>query len=109
MTFALFFLAALFEIAGCYAFWAWWKLDLTVLWVAPGVFSLIAFAWILAQVDAAYAGRAYAAYGGVYIAASLLWGAFVERQIPNGYDFLGVILCLAGAAIIFFSAVLKSA
>lgn len=109
MTFGLFFLAAFFEIAGCYAFWAWWKLDQSALWIVPGAFSLIAFAWILAQVDAAYAGRAYAAYGGVYIAASLLWGALVERQLPNGYDVLGVIFCFVGAAIIFFSAVLKSA
>ena len=103
MTFGFFFLAAFFEISGCYAFWAWWKLDKTILWVVPGVVSLAAFAWVLAQVDASYAGRAYAAYGGVYIAASLLWGAFVERQMPNGYDLLGVALCFLGAVIIFYS------
>ena len=103
MTFGFFFLAAFFEISGCYAFWAWWKLDKTILWVVPGVVFLAAFAWILAQVDASYAGRAYAAYGGVYIAASLLWGAFVERQMPNGYDLLGVALCFLGAVIIFYS------
>ena len=103
MTFGFFFLAAFFEISGCYAFWAWWKLDKTILWVVPGVVSLAAFAWVLAQVDASYAGRAYAASGGVYIAASLLWGAFVERQMPNGYDLLGVALCFLGAVIIFYS------
>ena len=103
MTFGFFFLAAFFEISGCYAFWAWWKLDKTILWAVPGVVSLAAFAWVLAQVDASYAGRAYAAYGGVYIAASLLWGAFVERQMPNGYDLLGVALCFLGAVIIFYS------
>lgn len=108
MAFGFYFLAAFFEIAGCYAFWVWWKLDKSIMWVVPGVISLIAFAWILAQVEASYAGRAYAAYGGVYIAMSLLWGALVERQMPNGYDFLGVALCFAGAAVIFFSEAFKS-
>jgi small multidrug resistance family-3 protein len=103
MTFGLFFLSAFFEIAGCYAFWAWWKLDKSILWIVPGIVSLIAFAWILALVESSYAGRAYASYGGVYIAASLLWGAFVERQAPTGYDILGVVLCFAGAAVIFFN------
>lgn len=77
MTLGLFFLAAFFEIAGCYASWAWRKLDKSPLWVVPGIISLVAFAWVLAQVEASYAGRAYAAYGGVYVAASLLWGAAV--------------------------------
>ena len=62
--------AALAEIAGCFAFWAWWRLDKSILWLIPGMASLALFGWLLAQVDSAFAGRAYAAYGGVYIAAS---------------------------------------
>ncbi|MBR9910294.1 MAG: YnfA family protein [Gammaproteobacteria bacterium] len=108
MTFGLFVFAALLEIAGCYTFWVWWKLDKSPLWLLPGMVSLAGFAWMLSQVEASFAGRAYAAYGGVYIAASLLWGAVVERQFPNGYDMLGVVFCFVGAVLIFFSERLHS-
>jgi drug/metabolite transporter superfamily protein YnfA len=64
-------LAALAEIGGCFAFWAWLKLDRSPLWLAPGVACLIAFAWLLTLVPSDAAGRAFAAYGGVYICASL--------------------------------------
>ncbi len=72
MTAVLYTLAALAEIAGCFAVWAWWR-GATPLWLLPGVASLVLFAWLLAQVEAGFAGRAFAAYGGVYISASLLW------------------------------------
>src|SRR3546814_10172977 len=63
--------AALAEIAGCFAFWAWLRMDKSAWWLAPGLASLALFAWLLTLVDADHAGRAYAAYGGVYIAAAL--------------------------------------
>ena len=50
-------------------------------WVAPGVVSLIAFAWLLTLVPSEHAGRAYAAYGGIYIAASLLWLWLAEERL----------------------------
>ena len=56
-------LAALAEIAGCFAFWAWLKLDRSPLWLAPGVISLIAFAWLLTLIPTDAAGRAFAAAG----------------------------------------------
>ncbi len=65
--------AACAEIAGCFAFWAWLRLDKSVWWLAPGMVSLALFAWLLTLIEATAAGRAYAAYGGIYIAASLLW------------------------------------
>src|SRR5262245_49295958 len=63
--------AAVAEIAGCFAFWAWLRLDKPVWWVFPGTLSLLLFAYLLTLVESAAAGRAYAAYGGIYIAASL--------------------------------------
>jgi small multidrug resistance family-3 protein len=93
-------LAAFFEIAGCFAFWAWLRLGKTVLWTLPGVLSLIVFALVLTRIDSAAAGRAYAAYGGVYIAASLIWLWAVERQVPDRWDLTGAAVCLVGAAII---------
>jgi small multidrug resistance family-3 protein len=94
--------AAAAEIAGCFAFWAWWRLGQPVWWLLPGVLSLALFAFLLALSDAAFAGRAYAAYGGVYIAASLAWLWAVERQPPDRWDAIGSAVCLAGAAIILF-------
>ena len=65
--------AALAEIAGCFAFWAWLRMAKSPLWLIPGCASLVAFAYLLTRVDTADAGRAYAAYGGIYITAALLW------------------------------------
>jgi len=54
-------LAALAEIAGCFAIWAWWRLGVSALWLVPGVVALGAFDWLLAQVETVAAGRAFAA------------------------------------------------
>lgn len=92
--------AALCEIAGCFAFWAWLKNGKPALVVIPGAMALLAFAWLLTRVDVVYAGRAYAAYGGIYIIASLVWLGLIEGQRPSATDLLGSALCLVGAAII---------
>lgn len=95
-------LAAALEIGGCYAVWMWQRLDRSAWWLAPGTASLVLFALLLTRVDAAFAGRAYAAYGGVYIVSSLVWLAVVEKTPPRVSDIVGSALCLAGAAIILF-------
>jgi small multidrug resistance family-3 protein len=95
-----FALAALFEIAGCFAFWAWLRMGRSGWLAAAGIASLILFALVLTRVDTAYAGRAYAAYGGVYIAASLAWLWAVEGTRPDRWDTIGAIVCVAGAALI---------
>ena len=95
-------LAAGAEIAGCFAFWAWLKLGKSALWVAPGVVALLLFAFFLTRIDAVFAGRAYAAYGGVYIAASLLWIWAVEGGRPDRWDIIGAAVCLLGAAVILW-------
>jgi len=94
--------AALAEIGGCFAFWAWLRLDRSPLWLAPGLASLALFAWLLTLADSALAGRAFAAYGGVYIAASLGWLWAIEGARPDSWDVAGAALCLGGAAIILF-------
>jgi small multidrug resistance family-3 protein len=100
---ALYIAAAAAEIAGCFAFWAWLRLNASVYWVIPGIASLCLFAWLLTIVDSPFAGRAYAAYGGVYIAASLVWMWLVEKSPPDRWDIAGAGLCLAGAAVIIYS------
>jgi small multidrug resistance family-3 protein len=95
-------LAAVFEIAGCFAFWGWLRLGKSALWTLPGLVSLALFALLLTRVESDVAGRAYAAYGGVYIAASLLWLWLVERQSPDRWDAIGAAICMVGAAVILF-------
>ncbi|WP_041527183.1 YnfA family protein [Paracoccus aminophilus] len=96
----LYLVAALAEIAGCFAFWAWLRLGRSVWWLLPGMISLAFFAWLLTRVDTGFAGRAYAAYGGVYIAASVGWLWLAEGQIPSRWDLLGGAICLVGMAVI---------
>ena len=96
-------LAALFEIAGCFAFWAWLRLGRTPWWTLAGVGSLVLFAACLTRVDSSYAGRAFAAYGGMYIVASLLWLWIVEGTHPDGWDAAGAAICLIGSAVILWA------
>ena len=93
-------LAASAEIVGCFAIWAWWRLGATSLWLVPGILSLAIFGWLLAQVETVVAGRAFAAYGGVYIAASVLWMLLAEGQRPDRWDLAGTAICLIGATVI---------
>ena len=99
---ALYVAAALAEIAGCFSFWAWLRLHKSPAWLVPGMLSLAAFAFLLTRVDSAFAGRAYAAYGGVYIASSLLWLWVVEQRAPDRWDLVGGAVCLLGAAVILW-------
>ena len=92
--------AALAEIAGCFAFWSWLRLGRSALWVLPGLASLALFAFLLTLVDSPAAGRAFAAYGGVYVAASILWLWLAEGQRPDRWDLTGSAVCLVGTAII---------
>lgn len=94
--------AALAEIGGCFAFWAWLRLGKSAGWLVPGMGSLALFAFLLTRIDSDFAGRAYAAYGGVYIAASLVWLGVIEKQQPDQWDLLGAMICLIGAALILW-------
>ena len=95
--------AALAEIVGCFAFWAWMRQGASVLWLLPGLVSLAAFAWLLTLAPSDYAGRAYAAYGGVYVAASLVWLWLAEGRKPDTWDLTGAVVVLVGAAIILWA------
>jgi len=99
---ALYVGAALAEIGGCFAFWAWLRLGRSALWIMPGILALAVFAYLLTRVDSDFAGRAYAAYGGIYIASSLLWLWAVEGARPDHWDLTGATICLLGAAVILW-------
>ncbi len=99
---AVFAAAAAAEIAGCFAFWAWLRLGYSAWWLVPGVAALALFAYLLTLVDSAFAGRAFAAYGGIYVVASLVWLFAVEGARPDRWDLAGAALCLGGAAVILW-------
>lgn len=97
---AVFATAAFLEIAGCFAFWTWLRRDASPLLAVVGLASLIGFAAVLTRADTAFAGRAYAAYGGIYIAASLLWLWGVEGQRPHAAHVIGAAIIIIGALVI---------
>ena len=93
-------LAALLEIAGCFAFWLWLRRGMSA-WIAlVGIASLTGLAVALTRVESAFAGRAYVAFGGIYIAASLLWLWAVERQRPTLTDVGGAAIAVVEALVI---------
>lgn len=102
-TFLIYAGAALAEIAGCFAFWAWLRQGHSPIWLVPGMASLIAFAWLLTLAPTENAGRAYAAYGGIYIVASLLWLWLAEGNVPDRWDLAGGALALVAAGVILFA------
>ena len=101
-TLVVFVVAAISEIFGCYAFWLWLREGRSRWWIPVAIVSLSLFGLALTRADTAFAGRAFAAYGGVYITASLMWLWQVERRAPDWWDLVGAILCLTGAALILF-------
>jgi small multidrug resistance family-3 protein len=94
--------AAIAEIAGCYAFWAWLRMGRSAWWLLPGMISLALFAWFLTFVDSEHAGRGYATYGGIYIVAAIFWLWLAEGVRPDRWDLIGAAVCLLGAGIILF-------
>jgi small multidrug resistance family-3 protein len=101
MQFLLFLVAAILEILGCYLVWIAIKTGQQLLWI-PALASLAAFGATLALTGNESAGRSFAVYGGIYIAASIVFMAGIERVRPDRWDLLGAAICLAGAAVIFF-------
>ena len=92
--------AAIAEIAGCFGIWLWLRHEKSI-WLLPASLAYLAmFAVLLTMVETNAAGRAYAAYGGVYIVASVFWLWQVENIRPDRWDLIGATLCLFGATII---------
>lgn len=102
-TITVFGLAAGAEIAGCFCFWLWLRGGRSAWWAVPGAASLVLFGLLLTRADSDVAGRVFAAYGGIYICASLIWMWMIEGARPDRWDLAGAALCLAGAAVILAS------
>jgi small multidrug resistance family-3 protein len=96
----LFVVTAIAEIAGCYLVFLWTRDERSPLLLLGAAVSLALFAWLLSFHP--NAGRAYAAYGGVYVAAAVVWGWLVEKNPPDRWDLIGAAVCLIGMTIITF-------
>ena len=100
---ALFFLlAGLFEIDGDYLVWLWLREGRTVWLAIVGAFLLIGYG-IIPTLQPSHFGRVYAAYGGVFVALSLLWGWGVDGIRPDRYDLIGAVLVIAGVIVMMYA------
>lgn len=98
----LFVVAALFEIGGAWLVWqavredrAWW-------WAGLGVVALGAYGFVATLQPDVHFGRILAAYGGVFVAGSLVWGVVLDGFRPDRWDMLGALVCLLGVAVIMY-------
>ena len=99
---ALFMLAGLAEIGGGWLVWQWLRDGRGLVWGAIGGLVLVLYGVIPTLQNEPAFGRVYAAYGGVFIVLSLLWGRFVDGWRPDRYDILGATIALVGVAIIMW-------
>jgi small multidrug resistance family-3 protein len=99
---ALFVLAGLCEIGGGWLMWQWWRTGAAPVGGLVGALLLVAYG-IVPTYQAAHFGRVYAAYGGVFVVLSMLWGWGLDRVAPDRFDLAGAGLCLAGVAIIMYA------
>ena len=99
----LFVLAALAEIGGAWLVWQGVREQRGLLWIGAGVIALGAYGFVATLQPDANFGRILAAYGGVFVAGSLLWGMVMDRFRPDRYDVVGALVCLVGVGIIMYS------
>ena len=99
----LFLLAALAEIGGAWLVWQGVREHRGLLWIGAGVIALGAYGFVATLQPDANFGRILAAYGGVFVAGSLLWGMVMDGFRPDRYDVVGALVCLVGVGIIMYS------
>lgn len=96
-----FVLAGLCEIGGGYLIWLWLREGKGIFYAVTGAVILIIYG-IIPTFQPASFGRVYAAYGGVFIALSILWGWGVDKVVPDKFDLIGGMMALIGVMIIMY-------
>lgn len=99
----LFILAALAEIGGAWLVWQGVREHRGLAWIGAGVLALGVYGFVATLQPDANFGRILAAYGGVFVAGSLLWGVAVDGFRPDRYDIVGAAICLVGVAVIMYA------
>lgn len=100
---ALFILAGLAEIGGAWLVWQGVREQRGLLWVGAGVVALGAYGFVATFQPDPNFGRILAAYGGVFVAGSLLWGVVVDGFRPDSWDIAGALVCIIGVALIMYA------
>jgi small multidrug resistance family-3 protein len=98
----LFFVAAVAEIGGGYMIWKWLRERKGLLFGIIGGIILFIYG-VIPTFQPAQFGRVYAAYGGIFIISSILWGMFIDRKKPDRFEVIGSVIAVMGAVIIFYS------
>jgi len=98
----LFVLAGLAEIGGGYLMWLWWRDARPWPLGFLGALVLVAYG-IIPTYQPAHFGRVYAAYGGVFVVLSVLWGWGIDGTRPDRFDLLGALICLLGVAVTMYA------
>lgn len=101
ISLALFFFAALFEIGGGYLVWLWLRENKGIVFGLLGGVTLAIYG-VIPTFQPAHFGRVYAAYGGIFIVSSLIWGALVDKKTPDKYEIIGALIALVGVFIMFY-------
>ncbi|WP_139788167.1 YnfA family protein [Anoxybacillus sp. UARK-01] len=99
----LFVLAGLAEIGGGYLVWLWLREDKPMIYGMLGGLLLVLYGIIPTLQQFPNFGRVYAAYGGIFVVLAVLWGWGMDRKVPDSYDWIGMLLCLAGVAVMLWA------
>ncbi|MGW5574000.1 YnfA family protein [Nocardia thailandica] len=99
----LFALAAVAEIGGAWLVWQGVREDRGWVWAGAGVLALGAYGFVATLQPDAHFGRILAAYGGVFVAGSLLWAMALDGFRPDRWDVIGAAICLAGVTVIMYA------
>lgn len=99
----LFLLAAVAEIGGAWLIWQGLREHRGLLWVGAGFVVLGSYGLIATLQPDAHFGRILAAYGGIFVAASLAWGVIADGFKPDRFDLIGAAICIVGVAVIMYS------
>ena len=102
VSLALFFATALFEIGGGYLVWLWLREKRGLLLGVIGGIVLFIYG-IIPTLQPAHFSRVYAAYGGIFIVSSIVWGFMIDKKKPDRYEIIGALVALVGAAIIMYA------
>lgn len=96
-----FLVAGLFEIGGGYLIWIWLREGKSVWFALSGAFILVLYG-VIPTFQPAHFGRVYAAYGGVFIVLSILWGWHIDKTPPDKFDMIGGLIALIGVSAIMY-------
>ena len=99
----VFLVAALAEIGGAWLVWQGVREHRGWLWMVGGVLALGAYGFVVTLQPDPHFGRILAAYGGIFVAGSLLWGIVMDGYRPDRYDIIGAAICLLGVAVIMYA------